>query len=121
MFSFDIIVQTGDGHSIFDIKTGKNINSNKKMKEENILYKIELGDHVWVGRCGLILGSMKPTVIGSGSIVGAQSVVKGKFPNNVILAGTPAKVIKKDIAWSRKNMADNMEDCNGYSENTKEV
>lgn len=30
MFSFDVIVQTGDGHSIFDIKTGKNINSNKK-------------------------------------------------------------------------------------------
>lgn len=91
------------------------------MKEKNVLYKIELGEHVWVGRRGLILGGMKSTVIGDGSIVGAQSVVKGKFPNNVILAGTSAKIIKKDIAWSRKNMTDNMEDCNGYTENTKEI
>jgi acetyltransferase-like isoleucine patch superfamily enzyme len=38
-------------------------------------------------------------VIGSGSIVGASSVVAGKVPNNCIVVGNPARVIKKDIFW----------------------
>ena len=34
------------------------------------------------------------TEIGDNTIIGAGSVVKGKIPANVIIAGNPAKVIK---------------------------
>ena len=37
------------------------------------------------------------TIIGENSIVGANSVIKGIFPENVIIQGNPAKVTKKII------------------------
>ena len=40
--------------------------------------------------------------VGSGSIIGARDLVKKKYPNNCILAGIPAKVIRKDVGWSRE-------------------
>ena len=51
------------------------------------------------------------TEIGDGSIIGAMSLVKGKIPNNCIAAGNPAKVIKRNVAWSRNEGADNIIDC----------
>ncbi len=41
------------------------------------------------------------TDIADGSIIGAKSLVKNKFPNNCIAGGNPAKIIKTDVAWSR--------------------
>lgn len=52
---------------------------------------IIIGDDCWIGEGVNIL---KGTNIGSGCIIGAGSVVKGEFPQNCILAGVPAKIIK---------------------------
>lgn len=52
---------------------------------------VHIGDNVFIGCNCLIL---KGTEIGENSIVGAGSVVCGKFPANVVLAGNPARVIK---------------------------
>lgn len=52
---------------------------------------VRIGDNVFIGCNCLIL---KGTEIGQNSIVGAGSVVCGKFPGNVVIAGNPAKVIK---------------------------
>jgi len=49
-------------------------------------------DSVFIGTRSIIL---KGTTIGKNSVVGAGSVVSGRFPSNVILAGNPAKVIKE--------------------------
>jgi acetyltransferase-like isoleucine patch superfamily enzyme len=49
-------------------------------------------DNVWVGDNVTILG---PARIGRGSVVAANSVVKGDIPAFVIVAGAPAKLIKK--------------------------
>lgn len=38
-------------------------------------------------------------------MVGLGSIVKGTFPNNCIVAGVPAKIIKKDIAWERPHLS----------------
>jgi acetyltransferase-like isoleucine patch superfamily enzyme len=46
---------------------------------------------VWIGSRVTILPG---TEIGRNSIVGAGAVVKGVFPENVIIAGNPGKVIK---------------------------
>lgn len=94
LFSWKEMVFSGDGHSIFSIldeqKNAKRVNLNENDE-------IVIGDHVWVGyRCHILAGAN----IGSGSIVGAGSLVNKKFPNNVILAGVPAKVIKRNVAWS---------------------
>ena len=39
--------------------------------------------------------------IGDGSIVGYGSVSSGSFGNNVIIAGSPAKVTKNNIIWKK--------------------
>ena len=51
---------------------------------------IIIGDNVFIGASAIIL---KGTSIGSNSVVGAGSVVSGRFPENTILAGNPAKAI----------------------------
>ena len=105
MFSWNITLRTSDGHSIFDVNTRKNINSTKEISEQQ---KIIIGDHVWVGMETLILYN---TVIGNGSVIGARSLVKGKIPNNCTAAGSPARVLRRNIAWARKNGSDNILDC----------
>lgn len=103
MFSRDIMLRTNDGHSIFDIHTGKNLNS---VPNEQVNKSIIIEDHVWVGaKCSLLYN----TKIGSGSIVGAHSLVKKEYPNNCMIAGVPARVIRKDIAWAKENNRDNMD------------
>jgi len=42
------------------------------------------------------------TDIGAGSIVGMGSLVMGKFPTNVVLAGNPAIIVRRYVAWDRE-------------------
>ena len=105
MFSWNVSLISNDGHSIFDVKTGENINSTSEINKKK---KIIIGDHVWIGMGSKILYG---TEIGNGSIIGAGSLVKSKIPNNCIASGIPAKVIRRDIAWSRNNGSDNILDC----------
>jgi acetyltransferase-like isoleucine patch superfamily enzyme len=105
MFAHDVELRNADGHSIFDVVTGKNINSTPEI---NSLRKIEIGRHVWVGARVFILYN---TVIGDGAVIGAESLVKGYVPNNSIAAGTPARVIRENIAWAKKFGSDNILDC----------
>lgn len=53
---------------------------------------VVIGEKVWVGDNSVIIG---PATIGGGAIVGANSVVRGMVPSNTIVAGVPAKPIKK--------------------------
>ncbi len=101
MFSHDIDLWAGDGHTIFDIKTGKNMNSNYDDLPD-YKNKIIIGEHVWVAKGAFI---MHGTSIGNGSIIGARSVVKGKYPNNCTIAGNPAKLVKCNVVWSREMVA----------------
>ena len=52
---------------------------------------VHIGSDVFIGMNTIIL---KGTSIGNGSIVGAGSVVSGEFPDGVMIAGNPAKLIK---------------------------
>ena len=53
---------------------------------------VKIGKNCWIGAKVTILDG---TVIGDGCIVAAGAVVRGSFPDNVILAGVPAKIIKR--------------------------
>ncbi|WP_202594345.1 DapH/DapD/GlmU-related protein [Oceanobacillus massiliensis] len=65
----------------------------KNIKDQGVEYKRTLiEDNVWIGAGSRILGG---TIIRSGSIIAAGAVVKNEIPNNVIVGGVPAKVIKE--------------------------
>ncbi len=95
MISRRVSVQSNDGHDIFDVKTGQNINSTDEISKSR---KIIIGNHVWIGQDTAVLYN---TDIGDGSIIGMKSLVKNKFPNNCVIGGNPAKMLKTDVAWSR--------------------
>lgn len=56
---------------------------------------IKIGNNCWIGSKATILDG---TIIGDGCIVAAGAVVTGVFPDNVIIGGVPAKVIKGRIS-----------------------
>lgn len=103
MFSWGVRIFTDDGHSIFDVVSREAINVMQGQCRE-----VVIGDHVWIGlRTTIFYG----TNIGNGSIVGACSFMKGSFPNNCMIAGVPAKMIKKDVCWSRIGGTTDIHDC----------
>lgn len=53
---------------------------------------IEIGNDVWIGEHCLIMSGV---TIGSGAIIGARSVVTKDVPPYTIVAGSPAKTIRK--------------------------
>jgi acetyltransferase-like isoleucine patch superfamily enzyme len=92
MFSNSIEFRTGDSHSIIDNETKKRI---------NFAQDIIVGNHVWIGANSIILKGAK---IGDNSIVGINSIVTKAFPNNSIVSGIPAKVIKDKVDWVRERI-----------------
>ena len=54
-----------------------------------------IGNYVWIGAGATIMGAS----IKDGSVVGAGSVVVSDVPSGVVVAGNPARVIKKDVSW----------------------
>ena len=97
MFSWETTILAHDGHLIFDLTTGACTNNTNGERVESV----HVGSHVWVGGETAILPN---TYIGTGSICAYRSLVKGTYPNNCILGGSPARIIKKDICWTRENI-----------------
>lgn len=93
MFATGIQVRADDAHPIFDVRTGSRVNVTKD---------ISIGSHVWLGNGVSVLGGAD---IGDGSVIGLGSMVNRRLPNNVIAAGTPAKVVRKHIAWERPHLS----------------
>jgi acetyltransferase-like isoleucine patch superfamily enzyme len=87
MFAGSVQMDNSDMHSIIDKTSGQRIN-----KAANII----IGNHVWLAE-GVTVA--KGCTIGSGSIAGAKAFVRGKVPENVIVAGVPAKIIRSNIDW----------------------
>ncbi len=54
--------------------------------------EIHIGKNCFLGCNSIIL---KGTVLGDGCVVGAGAVVSGQFEDNCVIAGNPARVIKK--------------------------
>lgn len=60
-------------------------------KRPLVMKEITIGNNVWIGANVSILPGAN---IGNGCIIGANSVVKGSIPDNCIVVGAPAKVVK---------------------------
>jgi len=65
---------------------------NANIAEEIGTQPIVIGINCFIGCNSLIL---KGTIIGDGCVVGAGAVVSGKFENNCVIAGNPARVIRR--------------------------
>ncbi len=84
----DISIRTSDGHAIFNL--GESLPYNEP---EDVI----IGDDVWIAQRAVILKGSK---VSSNSIIGAYSLVNKKFEEEgVIVAGNPAKIIKRNIYW----------------------
>ncbi|CAI1802103.1 Putative acetyltransferase SACOL2570 [Serratia quinivorans] len=66
---------------------------NKKSRDK----KIHIGSFVWIG-CNVSV--LKGSHIASGCVIAANSVVSGDFlEEKCLIAGNPAKVVKRNISW----------------------
>jgi acetyltransferase-like isoleucine patch superfamily enzyme len=81
-------IRTSDGHTLIDAETKAPLNPT-----EDVI----IDDHVWVtSNCTILKGSHIP----EGSVVGACSLVNTSFnEKNVIIAGSPAKIIRRGVTW----------------------
>lgn len=90
MFAQDILIYATDVHSIFDQFTGELLNLGEP---------VIIGNNVWCARGATIL---KGSIIRNHVVIGADSLVNKKFnENHVIIAGTPAAIVKRGIDWVR--------------------
>lgn len=77
-----------DGHTIYDINTGEVLNNK---------LGIEIGNHCWIANSAHVLKNIK---LEDNTIVGAHSVVSKSFnEKNIIIAGNPARIIKRNTNW----------------------
>ena len=75
-----------DFHSLDYVERRKNA------MDHEVSRPVSIGDDVFIG-CNCIV--LKGTHIGNRCIVGAGSVVSGSFDDDCLIAGNPAKVIKR--------------------------
>jgi acetyltransferase-like isoleucine patch superfamily enzyme len=66
--------------------------TSKLIREQGVTSKgIQIGNNVWIGAKVTFLDGSK---IGDNCVIAAGAVVNGVFPNNVVIGGIPAKILK---------------------------
>ena len=81
------MIQPLDGHWILDKDTQEIINDK--------ITGIEIADHVWISR-NVNVKIPKNSIVALGAVV-----VKEFSEENVVIAGVPAKITKRNIDWRR--------------------
>lgn len=102
LFAANVMIRTHDGHHIFDLSTKKRLNKPQDVK---------IGNQVWLSYGVTLLGGAQ---IDDGSVVGAGSITSSKFGAHLVIAGSPARVIRENICWSRDS--EEYCDCQEFGE-----
>jgi acetyltransferase-like isoleucine patch superfamily enzyme len=90
LFSRNVEIRTTDAHALICRETGERLNRAQP---------IEIGDHVWMG-VGVLVS--KGAKIADDNVVGAKSFVAKPFlESGTVIAGVPAKVVKRGVTWQR--------------------
>ncbi|HBO5728594.1 CatB-related O-acetyltransferase [Pseudomonas aeruginosa] len=63
----------------------------KSLQDEPVSTPTQVGHDVWIGRDALILDGVS---IGTGAVIGAQSLVNRDVPPYAVVAGSPARVLR---------------------------
>ncbi|MEO6471745.1 MAG: hypothetical protein ABIR57_07620 [Aeromicrobium sp.] len=89
LWAANVYIATDDMHRLEDRTTGERLNPYGA--------HIRIGRHVWLGRDAVITGHSD---VGDGAVVGQGSLVRGqKVPPHTAVGGSPARVVREDIAW----------------------
>lgn len=87
-------IELGDGVLIGHNVTLATLNHDENPKYRQNIYPkpIKIGNNVWIGSNATVLQGV---TIGDGAIVGANAVVTKDVPSNTVVAGIPAKIMRK--------------------------
>ncbi len=85
-------VMTGPSVKIFAFNHGTKISEIPMINQPVTEADVIIGDDVWIGANALIMPGCK---IGNGVVIAAGSVITKDIPDNVIVAGVPAKIVKE--------------------------
>lgn len=84
-------VLVGPGAKMFSSNHGIALNGIPITMQNRVEKDIIIGNDVWIGANSVLISGVK---INDGAVIAAGSVVTKEVPNNSIVAGVPAKVIK---------------------------
>lgn len=98
LFGSNIYV-SDNSHGAYDLEKSSSPEEPPAMRALQESGEVHIEDNVWIGDNCVI---MAPARIGRGSVIGANSLIKGNVPPNEIWAGTPAKKIKYYDQVARK-------------------
>ena len=91
-------VSIGDGALVGEYSSIRDANHERALSAGPIFSQpmralgVAIAADVWLGRgCAVLAGSN----VGEGAVIGANSVVRGSIPANVIAAGVPARVLRE--------------------------
>lgn len=78
-------------------------------EQPNVISKTDIGENCFIGIGARIQAG---TILGKGCVVGANSVVRGHFPDYSVIVGAPARVVKRynpsTSMWERIHASDNI-------------
>lgn len=82
-----ITVRDSEGHVI----TVPDYNNTKSAE-------VVVGNHVWICNKADLLNSAK---IADNTVIAYRSLCKKSYPPNVLIAGLPARIVRKNITWEK--------------------
>ncbi len=81
MIANGVYITDSDWHGLYD----------RTVRDEQVA-PVHIGENAWIGDHALVL---KGVTIGRNSVVAARAVVTKDVPDNVVVAGNPARVVKE--------------------------
>lgn len=97
MLSEEILIEAGDKHALVDLTDLKQINDTPST--------ICIQDHCWLSRGSKIISSCQAVTMGSGSILGSNSILTKSTPKTTVNVGSPAKPTRSNVSWTRSKIA----------------
>lgn len=94
LISDRVDIRTTDSYTLIDRETGNRV---------NLPAPVEIGDHVWIGLDAVV---NKGAIVADDNIIEAKSFVSQRFPEmGTVIAGAPARVVKRGVTWQRDRKA----------------
>lgn len=87
LISNRVTIAAEDSHPLDPIRRMRNL-----PPEPDAVKEIWIGDQAWIGECAAILKGVR---IGQGAVIGAHAVVAKDVPAFTVVAGNPARVVKR--------------------------